>query len=122
MSGYVIFHGENILGCSLPWGLRIKQIFFCWMRLVWKWKAGILERVFEICTGGLEGVPPPPVSGSFPLCWKNIFCFVISQMAFPILSYMFIGTAVCFGGIMYAAGMCLGCVLLPGMAYIWKWC
>ena len=53
---------------------------------------------------------------------KIFFCFVISQMAFPKLSYMFIGTAVCFGGIMYAAGMCLGGVLLPGMADVWTWC
>lgn len=51
--------------------------------IVWKWEAGILERVFEICTGGLEGVPPPPVSGSFPLCWKNIFLFCDFPDGFP---------------------------------------
>ncbi|RKI39661.1 hypothetical protein D7V86_15705 [bacterium D16-51] len=58
----------------------------------------------------------------FRYAGKIFFWFAVSQMAFQVLSCMFTGTAVYFGGILYAAGMCLGFVLLPGMVCIWKWC
>lgn len=53
---------------------------------------------------------------------KIFFCFAVSQVVFQVLSFVFAGTAVCFMGIAYAAGLCFGCVLLPGMVCIWKYC
>ena len=53
---------------------------------------------------------------------KIFLCFVIIQMVFQILSKAFMGTELSFEGIAYAAAMCSGSILLPGVFFIWKCC
>lgn len=53
---------------------------------------------------------------------KIFLCFVMIQLVFQILSKVFMGTEVSFVGIAYAAAMCSGCILLPGVFFIWKCC
>lgn len=53
---------------------------------------------------------------------KKFLCFVIIQMVFQILSKAFMGTELSFEGIAYAAAMCSGSILLPGVFFIWKCC
>lgn len=53
---------------------------------------------------------------------KMFLCFSISQMVIQVLASILMGTGFSFGGIAYAAAMCVGCILLPDILFIWKWC